>query len=174
MENKLPQAATFNTEQLHSQAAETAKASLAVLRTKQSKEILKHFLSPLEQAALRHAYRPFTYNINGARVYISRSVCRHLLHLSTKKADLMWHAMQTQKETKGIPNKLREVFDDPHIVFALNPRLRNRLCNLECYTLFGIMQKGRSYFANEQGFSKTAMKTLDALFEKYNSLKLFK
>lgn len=156
------------------ESKQTVKPDLAVLRTKGSKEILKHLLSPLEQAAMRHAYRPFIYNINGARVYISRSVCKHLLHLSNQKADLMWHAMQTQKEAKGIPNKLREVFDDPQIVFALNPRLRNRLCRLECYNLFAIMQKGRSYFVNEQGFSRNAMKTLDALFEKYNCKHLFK
>lgn len=174
MKNKLPQAATDTSAQPNSQAAATAKANLAVLRTKRSKETLKHFLSPLEQAALRHAYRPFTYTINGSRVYISRSMCKHLLHLSTQKAELVYHAIQTQKDAEGIPTKLREVFDDLHIVFSLPPKLRNHLCRLECYTLFAIMQKGRSYFANEQGFSRNAMKTLDALFEKYNCKKLFK
>lgn len=147
---------------------------LKVLRTKGSKQILAHILSPLEQTALRHHYQPFTYNFNGQRIYISRRMCRHLVNITTQKAEVLLCAVAEHKATINIPLKLREVFDDPRVVFSLKPRLRNTLCRLECYTLLSIMQKGRSYFADEQAFSRNAMKTLDALFEKYNCTNLFK
>jgi integrase len=65
-------------------------------------------------------------------------------------------------------------FDDPAVVLFLHPQLRNRLCRLELYSLFVIMQKGRNYFLKDQKFSKGAMKTLNALFAKYNQSSLFK
>ena len=106
------------------------KHDLAVLRTKRSKAILKHILSPLEQTAMRHSYQPFTFNLDGVRVYISGNTCKHLVNITTQKAELLLHAIQTEKLAKSIPYKLREVFDDPRVILALPPRLRNRLCRL--------------------------------------------
>ena len=149
------------------------KHDLAVLRTKRSKAILKHILSSLEQTAMRHSYQPFTFNLDGVRVYISSNTCRHLITITTQKAELLLHAIQTEKLAQGIPHKLREVFSDPKLILSFPPRLRNRLCRLQCYTLFAIMQKGRSYFADEQKFSKKAMQTLDGLFKEHGCSNLF-
>ncbi len=149
------------------------KQNLAVLITKRSKAILKHILSPLEQTAMRRNYEPFTFNLDGVRVYISSNTCKHLVTITTQKAELLLHAIQTEKLAKGIPHKLREVFSDPRIILSLPPRLRNRLCRVQCYTLFAIMQKGRAFFIEEQKFGKKAMETLDGLFAKYNCSQLF-
>ena len=68
---------------------------------------------------------------------------------------------------------LREVMDDPQEVLSLNPRLRNNLLRLDCYTLFGISKKGRRYFTREQKFTKNNMAALDALFAANNCSHLF-
>lgn len=144
-----------------------------VLRTKRSKQILFHIISPLEQAAMRHNYQPFVYKLDGARIYISARVCHHLAHLASKRAELIHSAVVEQHAAKKVPLKLREVFDDPRIILSLHHSIRNRFCKLECYTLLTIMQRGRAYFI-EQHFGKRAMQTLDHLFEKYGCTRLFK
>src|SRR4051812_35540593 len=136
---------------------QTYRPDLALLRTKRSKQVLKHILSPLEEAAMRRNYQPFTYNLDGARAYISASMCRHLVRATTQKVELLRLAIEKDELAKNIPYKLREVFDDPRIILSLPPRLRNTLCRLECYTLFTLIQKGRSYFVDGQKFSAHAM-----------------
>lgn len=143
-----------------------------LLKQAKTQRILKHLLSPLEQAAMRHKYQPFVYNLNGARIYISARVCRQLLHVASQRAELIHRAVVEQHAAKNVPLKLREVFDDPRIILSLHPSIRNRLCKLECYTLLTIMQRGRAYFI-EQHFGKRAMQTLDHLFEKYKCNRLF-
>lgn len=150
------------------------EAELPFIKPAQSAQTLQHILSPLEQAALQHRYKPFTYTINGASVYISGAQCRHLAKLVTQKQELLSFAIHNESLSKNIPYPLRETFNDPRIILALAPRLRNKLCALECYTLFTIMQKGRSYFANQQQFSAGAMQVLDGLFANYKCAGLFK
>lgn len=150
------------------------EADLSFIQTQPVLKTLQHLLSPLEQAALRHHYRPFTYYVNGAGVYISGALCQRLAKLVTQKQELLSHAIQKESLSKNIPYSLRETFDDPRIILSLAPRLRNKLCRLECYTLFAILQKGRGYFANQQQFSAGAMQVLDGLFAHYKCARLFK
>jgi len=150
------------------------KADFTFLKSKQATQTLRYILSPLEQAALRHNYQPFTYKLDGVRIYISSGLCKSLVNITTQKAELLILAIQMEKSAKHIPHKLRDVFDDPRIILALPPRLRSHLCRLQCYTMLAIIQKGRRYFADEQKFSPRAMQTLDALFTKYKSINLFK
>lgn len=149
-----------------------SKAALATL--KKSQEVLKHILSPLEQAALTSNYRPFIYKDYGVSLYISQHSCKLLIESTTQKATLLCKIIEQESLSKGIPIKHREVFHDPRLVMALPPRLRNQLFRLRCYTLFTILQKGRSYFMDEHKFSPLAMQRLDRLFVKYKCLRLFK
>jgi hypothetical protein len=123
---------------------QSIKYDLSLLRTKGSKAILKHILSPLEQAAMRHSYQPFNYNLDGTPIYISSGICKRLVNITTKKTELMSHAIRKESLAKDIPHKLREVFDDPRIILSLHPRLRNRLCSLQCYTLFAVIKKAEA------------------------------
>lgn len=50
----------------------------------------------------------------------------------------------------------------------------NRLCQLECYSLFGIMRKGRAFFEKEQRFTASAMKAPEQAFEADEAKQLFK
>ncbi len=137
------------------------------------KGILKHVLSPLEQAVMRSKSNPFIYNVEGIDVYISRYSSKQLLLTVQQKLELIFAAHEKDQLSPGIPIKLRETFDDPQIVLSLHPLLRKRLCKLECYSLFTIMQRGRKYFTEDQNFRKQNMKTLDDLFSKYKCGDLF-
>lgn len=146
---------------------------IASLKTREAKVMLTPVLSPLEQMALNKKWQPFTLKIKGFPIYISTFDCKQLLITTTKKLQLLTAAVTKTRLAEGIPLKHREAFDDPRIVLSLHPLLRNRLCKLECYSLFSIMQRGRNYFAEEQNFSKQNMKTLEALFTKYKCGDLF-
>lgn len=149
------------------------KADLASLKTAQSRKILKHVLSPLEEAAFKNAYQPFTYTLEkGISVYVTHYTCKHILNKTREKLDLLLNCTNKMVYFKDIPSKYWETFDDPRIVLSLPPVLRNRLCKLECYTLLTIVRRGRKYFL-EQGFSPATLKTLDKVFAKYKSEKLF-
>lgn len=139
----------------------------------QEKGILKHILSPLEQAVMRGKSDPFTYNVEGIDVYISRYTAIQFLLTLKRKIELINAAFEKDYLSKDIPVKFRETFDDPKIVLSLHPLLRKRLCKLECYSLFIIMQRGRKYFIEKQKFSKQSIKTLDTLFAKYKCGNLF-
>lgn len=150
----------------------TAK-DIASLKTKAAKVLLIPILSPLEQTALNKKWQPFTYKIADLKIYISALHCKHLLISTLQKLQRLNAAVTKDKLSQGIPINLRETFDDPKIVLSLNPPLRNRLCKLECYTLFTIMQKGKVFF-QQQKFSKAQINAIEDLFLKYKLAKLFK
>jgi hypothetical protein len=149
------------------------KQEISKLNTAANKRYLKHLLSPLEQAVLRHAFQPFRYKIDSVFVYISATACKKLLVGLIHRIQLMNHLVDKDKQSTGIPFNLRETFDDPAIILSLHPTLRNKLCRLECYTMFSIIKQGKQYFI-EKGFGIKAMQTIDTLFTKYNCSKLFK
>lgn len=132
-----------------------------------------YVLAPIEQQAIHHRYQPFMYKAPGFRLYISGEACKFLRETAEQKIRMLHSLIEKDKISKNIPLHLREVFDDPQIVLSLPPRLRNRLCTLECYCLFTIMQRGRSYFATKQNFSPGHLKTLDGLFANYHCGDLF-
>lgn len=152
---------------------EISDKDIASLKTKASKVLLTPILSPLEYKALNKKWQPFTYKIAELSIYISATHCKHLLIATLHKLQRLNAAVTKDKLSQGIPVKLRETFDDPRIVLSLHPSLRNKLCKLECYNLFSIMNKGRDFFETEQKFSKQNMKTLNALFVKYKCDSLF-
>lgn len=150
------------------------KGDLSSLRSAQSRKILQHVLSPLEAAAFQNKYNPFNYEIEkGKRIYITHYTCQELMRSTLHKLDLLLNSTTKSIYFNRVPVKHRKAFDDVSIVLYLHPVLRNKLCRLGCYTLLSIMKRGRKYFAEEQAFSKGEMKTLDALFAKYNCSHLF-
>lgn len=146
---------------------------MAAVNSKASQALLRHILSPLERAALRHRFRPFRYNLNGLKIYISGAHGRKLLYDIMHKIEHLTLIVTTEQDSIQIPFRLREAFHDPRIVLAVNPYVRNRLCSLGCYTLATIMHRGKSYFI-KKGFGKGAMQTLEALFAKHKAANLFK
>lgn len=157
--------------QTHLKPAE--RKVLNYLKRAASKKSLGLVLSPLEKAVLTSASQPFNYRFNGITVYISMQACKQLLTAVVEKLRLLNFLIQRDKIRPHIPFELREVIDDPREILSLSPRLRNKLCELECYTLFAISKKGRRYFVVKQKFSKPAMQTLDALFAKHKCANLF-
>lgn len=153
---------------------EISDKDIASLKTKTAKTLLTPILSPIELAALNRKWQPFTYNLAGLKIYISGLHCKQLLVSTMNKLQRLNVAVAKDKFSQGIPVKLRETFDDPKVVLSLNPVLRNKLCKLECYSLFTIMQKGKSFFEIEQKFSVQHVKTIEGLFAKYKLGKLFK
>lgn len=141
--------------------------------TLKDKSMLKHVLSPIEAAVMNGKSDPFFYKLEGMEIYLSRYTSSELLKTVKRKVELVVAAHRKDQLSINIPLKLRETFDDPKIILSLHPLLRNRLCKLECYSLFSIMQKGRNYFIEEQNFSKQNMKVLDSLFSKYKCGDLF-
>ncbi|PBQ33893.1 hypothetical protein CNR22_19590 [Sphingobacteriaceae bacterium] len=150
----------------------TAK-DIASLKTKAAKVLFTPILSPLELTALNKKWQPFTYKIADLKIYISALHCKHLLISTLHKLQRLNAAVTKDKLSQGIPIKLRETFDDPKIVLSLIPPLRNKLCKLECYTLFSIMQKGKAFFEQHK-FSAANIAALENLFMKYSCSKLFK
>ncbi len=150
-----------------------SKRSAKIRISAQEKSSLKSLLSPLEEAVLYGNSNPFVYKLGDTGVYISRYTAAELLHCISRKIELVKAARKKDELAKNIPLKHRETFDDPKIVLSLHPLLRNRLCKLECYSLYAIMLKGRTYFMKEQNFSKKNMQILDGLFAKYKCGDLF-
>lgn len=146
---------------------------VASLKTRAARILLNPVLSPLEKTALHQKWQPFTYKISDLNIYISGLHCRHLLISTLNKLQHLNAAVTKDRLSQGVPIKYRETFDDPKIVLSLPALLRNKLCKLECYNLFSIMQKGREFFENEQKFSRQNLKILEALFAKYKCSNLF-
>ena len=144
------------------------------LNTPYAQKMLPHILSPIEMALVNHQCQPFMYSGTSTPVYISEAFSKQLLSIMLFKFDLLTAQAEKDKLSKHIPLHQRELFDDPRQVLSLYPNLRNRLCALECYSLYTIMRKGRAYFAHEQKFSVYAMQTLDSVFEKHGCELWFK
>jgi hypothetical protein len=150
------------------------RKTLASIKKGKLREDLKHILNPLEQAALQHHYKPFVYNYEGIQLYISRRSCMQLMDYATDKITFLTNLIEQERLSTGIPVKYREAFNEPRLILALPARLRNHLVRLGCYTLFAIMQKGRSHFVDEHKFSVLSMQRLDVLFATYKSGHLFR
>lgn len=143
------------------------------LRAVETLGILKHLLSPLEEAAFAHDYQPFTYSKQGYTLYISAWGCKELMESTSHKLRTLKTLEYEDRLCADILLKHREALFDPRIILSLPPRLRIRLCRLGCYSLFAIMQKGRRFFAVDQRFTAYAMRTLDQAFERCEAKHLF-
>lgn len=154
--------------------AQTESETLLTLTTAKALGLLKHLLSPLEEAAFVHGYKPFHYTIRGHRLYISAWGCKELRESTSRKRQLLETLEYQDRICLTVPLRHREALFDPRIVLSLPPRLRNRLCRLGCYNLFFILQKGRAFFEVEEGFTTHAMNSLDKAFEACEAKALFK
>ena len=152
---------------------QTKSNALTILDDRKSQQYLKHILSPLEQAALRHNYKPFSYKFEGASIYISGFACKHLLDISKTKISFLSHRIDLEDKSSKIPLKLREVFENPAEILSLPAYVRNRLCDLQCYSMFKVMVLGRQYFIDGKEFGKQSIKTIDELFAKHGCSNLF-
>lgn len=150
------------------------KAALAAIHSESAQAILRHVLSPIEKTALRHSFQPFRYNLNGVKIYINGYNSRRLLYSIKDKLDQLNFILTKEQKSVNIPLHLREVFDDPAEILGLPAQVRNRLCAIECYTMYAAMQLGRNFFVNWPGFGKRSVAALDALFSKHNAQHLFK
>lgn len=151
----------------------TEKDALAAVNSESAQEILYHVLSPLEKAALQRSFKPFRYNLNGVRVYINSYNSRRLLYNIKDKLDQLIFVTEKERKSQNIPLYLREVFDDPAQILGLPAQVRNRLCAIECYSMYAVMQRGRKFFIEWAGFGTRSLATLDALFTKHNCTQLF-
>lgn len=142
--------------------------------SQEERQLVKHVLSPLELSALRHNYQPFNYRCEGSFIYISGQACKQLLTKAKTQLSFFTNRLQIERESKNIPRRLREVFEDPREILSLPTYTRNHLCRLECYTMLRIMILGRNYFLDRKEFGKKSMQTVDNLFAKYNCGHLFK
>lgn len=141
--------------------------------SRKDRQYLKHIISPLELAALRHSYQPFNYKIEGVFIYISGFACRKLMEFTKTQLTFFTNRMDRENKSKDIPRKLREVFEDPSEIMSLPAYTRNHLCRLECYSMFKIMVLGKQYFLDRKEFGPKSMKVIDGLFAKYKCQHLF-
>ena len=151
-----------------------SKRALAIIKSSAIRKHLTHILCPLEEAVLKHHYKPFVYDYNGAPLYISRHASMQLMADITHRVTFLSVLIEREALSRQIPVKQREAFYNPGTILSLSPILRNRLCRLQCYTLFEVMKRGRAFFEEEQKFGKGAMQRLDELFANYKCAKLFK
>ncbi len=140
---------------------------------KEERRLMQYILSPLELAAMRHDYQPFSYKIEGRFVYFSGYACKKLAESSKERISLVRNRISIENESAGVPRKLRELFEDPREVLSLPAYLRNRLCDLDCYCMLRIMVLGRAYFSGRKEFGPKSMKTLDDLFARHKCQHLF-
>jgi len=153
---------------------QSEKEALSALTSAKAQALLKYVLSPVEKTALRRSFRPFQFNLNGTKIYISGRSSRRPLFILKDKLDLLIFIATKERKSGDIPLYLREVFDDPAEILDLPAQTRNRLCAIECYTMYSVIQLGRSFFINWRGFGKKSLAELDALFAKHDSENLFK
>lgn len=149
------------------------KDALAAIHSKPAQALLHHLLSPIEKAAFRRGFRPFRYNLNGVKIYINRFQCRQLLFIIKDKLELVTFIVRKERDSANIPLHLREVFDDPAEILGLPAQTRNRLCAIECYTMYATMQLGRDFFKTWPGFGRKSLAALDMLFAKHDCTHLF-
>src|SRR4051812_9762092 len=123
---------------MKTQLKPSVRKVLNELKRAAAKKTIKPVLSPLEKAVFNHAGQPFNFSYNGISIYISLHACKQLLVAVIDKLRLLNLLLKNDKARIHIAFKVREVVDDPREILALNPLLRNRLCALECYTLFAI------------------------------------
>lgn len=145
-----------------------------ILKQARTQRILKEALSPLELKATRHPYMAFSHKLYGHTVYVSAVDSKAIMYIVIQKLNVLNNMLEKGRILYEVPVKKRAAFDDVRIVLALPAITRNKLVRLGCTTLLEIMQKGKSYFINEQKFGKKVMKTLDGLFAKYGCSNLFK
>lgn len=150
------------------------KDALATIHSEPAQKLLRHVLSPLEKAALRRGFQPFRYNLDGVKLCINHYQCRQLLFTIKDKLAFINFIVKKERNSLHIPLRLREVFDDPAEVLGLPAQVRNRLCAIECYSMYSVMQLGRKFFVKWPGFGKRSLTVLDALFSKHNAQHLFK
>lgn len=149
------------------------KADIAYLKNLGNKDLMPDLLSPLEAQIVKHGAQPFTYKFKDISIYISASGCRQFILNLNYKIQIIGRLLDEENRFGDLPKRLRNQLDDPTIIASLYPVLRNRLHSAECYTLAIIASKGRDYFVNELGFSKSVMKTLDGLFAERKAGHLF-
>lgn len=141
--------------------------------SQQERSLIKHVLSPLELSALRHNYQPFNYKCHGSFIYISGPACKQLLGLAKTQLSFFTNRLQIERESKGVPRRLREVFEDPAEILSLPAYVRNNLCRLKCYSMLRMMILGRKYFLERKEFGKKSIQTMDDLFSRHRCSRLF-
>ena len=152
---------------------QTKGNALIILEDKKAQQSLKHILSPIERAALRHNYQSFSYKFEGAFIYISGIACKQLLDITKVKVSFLTNRIELENKSQKIPFKLRELFENPSEILSLPAYTRNHLCRLQCYSMFKIMVMGRQYFLDRKEFGKQSIKTIDGLFAKHGCSNLF-
>lgn len=150
------------------------KAAVKRLQALEATGILRHLLSPLENAAYQNQFKPFQYPIHNHDLYISGWGCKELLESCMHKLRLLEQLEYYDRQCADIPLKHREEFFDPRVILSLHPQLRNCLCKLSCYNLFTVMKKGRTFFEKEQKFTKKSLKIIQNLFDSMACGNLFR
>lgn len=118
------------------------KDALATLNSDKAQALLKYILSPVEKAALRRSFRPFQFNLNGKKIYISDLNNRRLLFIITDKLNLLTFIVKEEQKSTGIPLFLREVLEDPAEILGLPPKLVTTCAPLSailCIVLFNLV-----------------------------------
>lgn len=141
---------------------------------KRTLHYLKNLLSPLELSAMRHNYRPFNYKFEGKFVYISGGACKQLMENTKHQLSFFTNQVEKNNYWRKVPRNLREVFEHPGEVLSLPTFVRNRLCDLGCYTMLRIMILGKQYFLDRKEFGPKSLAAIEGLFEKHGCSELFR
>lgn len=152
----------------------TGQSLASVILDGNGRRILKHILSPLELAALRHDYKSFVYPYNGIDVTIGSEENKALLCFSCDK--IKFFTRVVTKVRAGQAHKLprhKKFLSSNIMAHHLPVYLVNRLRGQGCETIFHIAKRGRKRISQMRGIGKAALNELDKLFTKNGCPNLF-
>jgi hypothetical protein len=143
----------------------TKVKGLGAIETPETSPVLLHFLSPLERAAYRHHFQPFTYNLDGLRLEIDPQTSKKLYWHSKRRVNALRDIIQKSKQQvlKQDP-ELRGFLLKPIKDFNMPKRLYHILKFNGCYTMDEVAQKGEYGLKRMRGMGKTYIATLMNLF----------
>lgn len=138
---------------------------LGVIETPESNPLLINFLSPLQRAAFRNKFRPFTYNLEGTELLITADMCR----------ELFWEAKRDYVKYRRLIQPARQalLLKDPYKKqflkkkthhFNFPTRLQHILNENSLYTMSSIADKGEHGLSRMRGMGKERVTYLMNLF----------
>lgn len=135
------------------------------------KEILPHFLCPIELYALEHDFKLRNYKIGNKTLLITPQDNRNLLYTAKLRVKFIYDILRSARieEAKKRDQKIRSFLSSPPDAFKeLSNDLKNKLRINNLMRMEQIALMGRDELPYYRRMGKTSAAQLVILFEKYD------
>ena len=151
---------------MKTQSKKLAKVKgLGDIETPENNPHLKHYLSPLEQAAYRHNFQKFTYYLEGETLHIEPHVAKEIYFRSRKHVTAIRAIIQRTRQKELIQDiQVKHFLRIPLKDHNLPVRIYHVLKGNACDNMADVADKGEYQLKRMRGLGKESLNCIIKLF----------